>query len=95
MDIFKEYAKLVGDQLVNELKNQGYVIGQIKKARHEKKISQQQLANAIGVSKSTIARIESGVCSPNSQTLQRISDALDTPIVIAPSRFTTELEATR
>lgn len=36
MDIFKEYAKLVGDEKVNELRHQGHVIGQIKKALYQK-----------------------------------------------------------
>jgi transcriptional regulator with XRE-family HTH domain len=93
MDIFKEYAKLVGEDKVSELRAQGHVIGQIKKARHAKRMSQQKLADAIQMSKSTIARIESGVAVPNLRTLQLIADALDTPLTIQPDRR--ELETIR
>ncbi|GAA3315436.1 hypothetical protein GCM10020331_010320 [Ectobacillus funiculus] len=52
-----------------------------------------KLADAIQMSKSTIARIESGVAVPNLRTLQLIADALDTPLTIQPDRR--ELETIR
>ena len=45
-------------------------------------MSQQELANQIGVSQSTIGRLEAGLTQPNYQTLLAISKALDTPLTI-------------
>lgn len=75
-------ATLLGNNYVDDLKQRGYITAQIIKHRHEKKMSQQELANQIGVSQSTIGRLEAGLTQPNYQTLLAISKALDTPLTI-------------
>lgn len=45
-------------------------------------MSQQELADRIGVPKSTIGRIEAGLTSPRVGTLFKISQALNTPFII-------------
>lgn len=51
----------------------------IKKRRYELKMSQQELADALGYkTRSTIAKIESGENDVSQKKLQRIADALDT-----------------
>ena len=81
-DFGERLSSIVGKERVAELKQQGRVSAQIIKARHDKKLSQQQLADAVGVSKSTIARIESGLTEPREMTLSKISRELDTPLII-------------
>src|SRR5699024_2893325 len=77
-------ATLLGNNYVDDLKQRGYITAQIIKHRHEKKMSQQELANQIGISQSTIGRLglEAGLTQPNYQTLLAISKALDTPLTI-------------
>ncbi|SIS59575.1 helix-turn-helix transcriptional regulator [Salimicrobium flavidum] len=81
-DFGERLAGVVGKKRVDELKQNARVSAQIIKARHEKKITQQQLADAVGVAKSTIARIESGLTEPRESTLYSISRVLNTPLVI-------------
>lgn len=81
-DFLKRYAEIVGEKHVEGLRQQGTLIAQIVQGRHKKQMSQQALADAIGISKSTIARIESGQVIPRANTLERISKALETPLII-------------
>lgn len=48
----------------------------IKKLRKEKKLSQDELAVRVGVSRKTISNIENGITNPNVDTAARIADAL-------------------
>lgn len=50
----------------------------LKIARERKNISQKELAEIIGVAKSTYSLYESGNREPNVQTIKRIADALNT-----------------
>lgn len=52
------------------------VAGQIRKARQRRRLSQQGLAAASGLSRNTISLLERGLTSPTVVTLQRIADAL-------------------
>jgi transcriptional regulator with XRE-family HTH domain len=81
-DFGKRLARIVGQKRVNDLKQQASVSAQIIKARNEIKWSQQNLADAIGVAKSTIGRIEAGISNPSYITLLKISQALDTQFII-------------
>lgn len=45
-------------------------------------MSQQVLADLVGVPKSTIGRIEAGLTSPKLNTLLQTSKALETPFII-------------
>ena len=49
----------------------------LKEARIEAKLTQEQLANGIGVAKSTLAGYESGNREPNMMLIQRIMSSLD------------------
>lgn len=49
----------------------------LKELRKEKNITQVQLAEALGVSKGTVAMWETGKREPNFETLDRLSDIFD------------------
>lgn len=51
-------------------------IARLAEVRQAKGMTQEQLAAATGVHRVTIARIETGVASPNAETLKRLADAL-------------------
>lgn len=52
------------------------IAGRIKQARLDMQISQQQLADIVGMERPNISRLESGVHAPTIQTLVRVADAL-------------------
>ncbi|MGZ4107173.1 MAG: helix-turn-helix domain-containing protein [Tumebacillaceae bacterium] len=81
-DFFDRYAKVVGDDRVKQLRQEGSFIAQMIQARHSKNVSQQALADSIGVAKSTIARIESGTNNPNLDTIMKIARALGVDFII-------------
>lgn len=49
----------------------------IKELRKNKKISQEQLGNAVGVSKMAISYFEKGKKAPSRETLEKIADYFD------------------
>ena len=60
----------------------------IKSIREKKRISQKQLAAAIGTSQSAIAEYESGQKTPKLETFSRIAAALDTSVLaLLPSEI--------
>ncbi|WP_117161704.1 helix-turn-helix domain-containing protein [Paraliobacillus sp. X-1268] len=81
-DFFEKYSEIRGDDYVKNLQLEGEIAAQIKTKRQELKMSQQKLADAAGIPKSTVGRIEAGLTSPKLETLLKISKALDTPFVI-------------
>lgn len=58
------------------------VISQLITARHEKGISQKQLAAKIGTKQSAIARLESGNTNPSLDFLEKITHALGLHLTI-------------
>ena len=48
----------------------------IRKARRDKKMSQEELADRVGLHYTTISRIEKGISNPPVQTIDKISKAL-------------------
>lgn len=52
----------------------------IKEIRKSKKITQEKLAEIIGVEPQQICRIEKGACFTTFETLEKLSVGLDTPI---------------
>ncbi|MCL2332662.1 MAG: helix-turn-helix transcriptional regulator [Actinomycetia bacterium] len=54
----------------------------IIKAREERNMTQQQLAEATGMNQRVISRIESGNCNTTFKTLQRLAKGLDKKLVI-------------
>jgi len=81
-NFFEKYAQIVGQDKVDEILLEGKIIAQIKRRRKEKGITQNDLAILINVPKSTIGRIEAGMTSPRTETLLKISRALDIALVI-------------
>jgi DNA-binding XRE family transcriptional regulator len=75
-------ASIVGQECIEALHQIADISAQISKARREQNISQQKLADLIGVAKSTIGRIEAGLTQPRSSTLYKISDVLNIPLII-------------
>ena len=57
-------------------------LGQIKRIRKEKGLSQADLAEQVGVPQSTIGRLESRKTFPNLKTLQKIAEVLDAEIYL-------------
>lgn len=57
--------------------NQLVLKNKLKEARKEKKISQQQLADMVGVSRNTISSIETGQFNPTAKLALIICIALD------------------
>ena len=53
----------------------------IKKIRLEKGITQKQLAELLNTSQQNLAQYESGKRNPKIETLQKIADALDMPLI--------------
>lgn len=53
----------------------------LKKARETKRISQERLEKASGISQAAISKIESGVASPTIYTAQKLADALGVSLV--------------
>ena len=54
----------------------GQVIAGLAHERQARGLTQEQLAEASGVHRVTIARIETGEVSPKAETLKRLADAL-------------------
>ncbi len=53
-------------------------------ARLESKLTQEDLAKALGTTQSAVARMESGKFLPRADTLQRLADVLGVEIRIGP-----------
>jgi len=57
---------------------------QIQRMRKHKRLTQEELAVAAGVTRKNINMIENGKYSPGLDVLIRISDALEGDLIIAP-----------
>lgn len=63
----------------NEDKNLDKKIGKnIKRIRNDRKITQKELAEALGIIEQTVSKIERGIFSPSFSTLLKICEILDT-----------------
>lgn len=63
----------------NEEKNLDKKIGKnIKRIRNDRKITQKELAESLGIIEQTVSKIERGVFSPSFATLLKICEILDT-----------------
>ncbi len=81
-NFFEKYSQIVGQDKVDKIIQEGKIIGQIKSRRMEIGLTQNDLAELIEVPKSTIGRIEAGLTSPRTDTLMKISRALNIPLII-------------
>ena len=55
----------------------------VYEARTSKNLTQEELAEKVGISKATINRIETGMQDPSIKTLQKIAKALDMKLKIS------------
>lgn len=55
----------------------GNRIGEIRRI---KKVTQQELANGIGMQRTSLSQIENGIYAPSTETMMKISDFFDLPI---------------
>jgi putative transcriptional regulator len=58
------------------------VIDKLRNERRAKRLSQQQIADAVGIARQAYVRIESGKHSTSIDMIERIADALDCEIQI-------------
>ena len=58
------------------------VADKVAARRQAKGLSQRELAEIVGTTQSTIARLERGGCPPRIDTLLRIADALECDLVV-------------
>ncbi|MGG6447664.1 helix-turn-helix domain-containing protein [Pseudobacillus badius] len=83
MDDFSNGQEIYkNDDLIERPLKEGSIASQIKKARKQRNLSQQELADIAGIPKSTVGRIEAGLTSPRENTLLQLSKVLDTPFII-------------
>lgn len=68
-DFLKRYSKIRGEDYVQSHQLEWQFAAQIKTKYKSLNMSQQDLANAFGVPKSTMGRIEAGLTSPKVDTL--------------------------
>lgn len=52
----------------------------IAKLRKERKITQQELAEALGIKRTSLSHIETGFYTPSAKTMKKISDYLQVPL---------------
>lgn len=70
------YHAVAGKAHIDRLKEEALMARTIKNARQAQGLSQQELAEAMGKSKSTIGRIEGGITVPNEETRKAIARVL-------------------
>ena len=81
-DTRKNYPEIGRD--LDEVEAASKIIGIIIERRHDMELSQRDLAARCGVPQSSIARIESGQCTPNLSTLLKITNQLGLALEIKP-----------
>lgn len=57
-----------------------FISTQLRRARREKNLSQEELAERLGVHRSTLIRWESGLCAPPKEQEQALSKVLGVPV---------------
>jgi transcriptional regulator with XRE-family HTH domain len=68
------------------------IAGRLRKARLEKRLSQTELAQKLGVTQGTVSRAEQGRGDLRVGTLLEIARALDLDIVLAPRRLRSTID---
>lgn len=87
MDEWKDFKKeLLSDRKVlkeyKRLEPRYKLISQLIDARMKKKVTQAQLAKKMGTKQSAIARLENGNANPTLSFLEKISQTLNTKLVL-------------
>ncbi len=52
----------------------------VRKLRDTRALTQQELADAVGIAPQQLSRIENGHMRPRPQTIRRLAEALDVPV---------------
>lgn len=52
----------------------------IAKLRKRKKITQQELADALGIKRTSLSHLENGLYTPSAKTMKKISDFFQVPL---------------
>ena len=83
---FSDYIKnsSLSDDEKQEIQNSVELIGRIVVARHEKGLTQQELANRSGIKQPVIARIETQKSDPQLSTMLKILKTLGYKLAIVP-----------
>ena len=69
---------------IDEAEEISAIVGAMIEQRHNKNLSQRELAQLCGIPHSSVARIESGATTPNLTTLLKIFKQLDLTFTIQP-----------
>ena len=85
------FGKILKDIKMQEYKNKDYIAKKIKLARKQSNLTQQELAEKIGISSKQLSRIEIGAFMPSLITFLKIIDVLkidirDFGITINPTK---------
>ncbi|MCM1540211.1 MAG: helix-turn-helix domain-containing protein [Blautia sp.] len=75
---------------VDEVEVLSRIIGTMIEQRHDLNLSQRDLANLCGIPHSSVARIESGISTPNLRTLLKILKQLGLSLTVNPVSQTTK-----
>ena len=80
-DLRKRLSKDIQDDAFRkeweDLEPEFQIIRMIISARHEKGLTQKQLADLAGIEQASLSRIETGKVSPDLATLKKIAAAMD------------------
>ncbi|HHY13301.1 MAG TPA: helix-turn-helix transcriptional regulator [Thermoanaerobacterales bacterium] len=83
---WKEYRKhLINKENISELQTNELhynLLRELIKCRHERNLTQKELAEIIGTKQSAISRLESGKLNPSVKFLQKVANALNVKIDI-------------
>ncbi|MEK7184662.1 MAG: helix-turn-helix transcriptional regulator [Patescibacteria group bacterium] len=87
MKTFKQFeAEILKDpankKAYDDLEVEFKIYGALVKARIEKKLTQKQLANKLGIAQSALARFESGRTNPTLSFLQKVTSGLGLKLTI-------------
>jgi transcriptional regulator with XRE-family HTH domain len=89
-------ARAEGPEAVAEaeaLRNHFRLAAQLLHRRRELRLTQEQLADRVGIHQSEISDIERGAASPGYRTLTRLADGLDADFVLVPRAVATQRRA--
>ena len=82
----KDYVEKVDSEVkldVGEMENIAAIVGKIIEKRKDLGITQSELASMCGITRSSVARIESFQTTPNLDTLLKIMQPLGLKLVVA------------
>lgn len=85
---YKQHVRETNPEIgkdIDEVEAVSRIVGAMIEQRHNRNLSQRDLADLCGLPHSSVARIESGKSTPNLATLIKIFDQLDLSLTVQPS----------